>query len=241
MPYMVSDEKSGQLGFGFKTARKKRKPRRGRPRKMDAGVSHQRRQVHPRYPLHVTLKVERHVWQLRSQRCFRIVERAFYFAARIVDARIAHFSVQGDHVHLIVEARDGIVLARSIQGFAIRVAKGLNKLMNKKGSVFVDRFHARPLRTPTEVRRAIVYVLGNAKKHAREDYCPNPHFAARTQLDAKWIDPFSSAPFFDGWVDAGPVAAGPASVQPAKTWLLSVGWRERGGGLIRREEAPVTT
>ena len=226
---MNTDESAHQTNFGFKTPPRKRKPRRGRPRKVGAGVSHARRQVHPRFPLHVTLKMERHVWQLRSQRCFKILERAFYVATQLVDARIAHFSVQHDHVHLLVEARDPVALARALQGFSIRVAKGLNKLMSRNGSVFVDRYHARPLRTPTEVRRAVVYVLGNGRKHLP---------AVGLRPTANWIDPFSSGQFFDGWSETPAVASGPAPVQPAQSWLLSVGWRERGGGRIRPDEAP---
>jgi REP element-mobilizing transposase RayT len=148
-----------------------------------------------------------HVWQLRSQRCYRILERAFCVAAARVDARVAHFSVQHNHIHLVVEARDRAGLARAMQAMTIRMAKALNNLMNRSGAVFADRYHSRPLRTPTEVRRALVYVLCNARKHlARYDY----------SFTGGWVDPHSSG----AWLElAGPLtdrlgAAAPPAASP---------------------------
>jgi putative transposase len=154
-----------QVDFGFRTPRRARKVRRGRPRKVDGGVSHRRRVVNPRHPLHVTMRMKAHVWQLRSRRCFQILERAFYRGCGQFGSRVCQFSVQHNHVHMVVEAKDPGALARALQGMAIRMARGLNKLMGRKGAVFADRYHARSLGTPTEVRRALVYVLGNARKH----------------------------------------------------------------------------
>lgn len=222
-----------QLDFGFKTPAKKRKAKRGRPKKQGAGVAHLRREVNPRHPLHVTLRMKPHVWQLRSQRCYRVLERVFFVAAARVDARVAHFSVQHNHVHLVLEARDGEALARAMQAMTIRMAKGLNKLMDRKGAVFADRYHSRLLRTPTEVRRVLVYVLCNARKHlARFEH----------KFSVAWIDPYSSSAWFEGWTTCPPKPSGPAPVATATTWLLSTGWRERGGGPINANEivsAPV--
>lgn len=82
--------------------------------------------------------------------------------------RIVRFSVQGNHVHLIVEAETSDALSRAMQGFTIRVAKGLNKMMRKRGRVVGDRYHAHVLRTPTEARRAVRYVRDNHRKHAED-------------------------------------------------------------------------
>jgi len=68
--------------------------------------------------------------------------------------------------------------------------------------VFVDRYHAHALRSPTETANAIAYVLGNAHIHA----------ARRGQLirpDA--MDPLSSA-------------ANRQIVAEPHTWLLRFGW-----------------
>jgi REP element-mobilizing transposase RayT len=224
-----------QLDFGFRTPPRKRKRKRGRPRKAGAGVPHLKREVSPRHPLHVTLRVRRHVWNLRARRCFRIIEAAFFAAAQRVDARIAQFSVQHDHVHMLVEAGDARGLGSAMQSMCIRVAKGLNVVMDRKGAVFADRYHSRSLRTPTEVRRALIYVLCNGRKHLP---------AVGHRLGARWIDPCSSGAWFDGWsvsprsATDPPRATDPPPVRPAATWLLSTGWRERGGGPIRPDEGP---
>ncbi len=219
-----------QLDFGWGTPPRKREPKRGRPRKPGAGVRHGPREVEARCPQHVTLRMLPHVWQLRSRRCFQVLERAFYLGCAKLGGRICHFSVQHNHVHLVVEAADRVALARAIQGLSIRMAKGLNRVMGRGGKVFADRYHARMLRTPTEVRRVLVYVLGNGRKHL-------PRVGHR--LPAAWFDPFSSAAWFDGWAVAVPLPHGPGPVAAPGTWLLSTGYR-RAGGLLHPDETPAT-
>jgi REP element-mobilizing transposase RayT len=79
--------------------------------------------------------------------------------------RVCEFSVQGNHVHFIVEAENEIALSRGMQGFGTRMAKGLNGMMGRTGRVLADRFHARILCTPTEVTRALRYVRHNRSVH----------------------------------------------------------------------------
>ncbi len=140
----------------------------------------------------------KHVYNLRSRRAFSVVGRAIATSAERFGMRIVRFSVQGNHVHLIVEATATGSLSRAMQGFSIRVAKGLNAMMKKRGRVLADRYHARPLRTPTEVRRAVAYVRDNARKHAAEYGKPLP---------MKYVDEYSS--------EGAPVA-----LTRPHTWLL---------------------
>jgi REP element-mobilizing transposase RayT len=119
-------------------------------------------------PLHVTLRMAPHVYNLRSRRSFRVIEAALRLGGDRFHVRVIEFSVQGNHIHLLVEAPNRRALARAIQGLSIRVAKGLNRMMGRAGRVFDDRYHARVLRTPTEVRHAIHYVRDNARKHAAQ-------------------------------------------------------------------------
>ena len=221
-----------QFDFGFKTPPRKRvrEVKRGRPKKDGAGVSHAPRRVIERHPLHVTLKMKRHVWQLRSRRCFTVLERAFFEGCRRFGSRLCHFSVQHDHIHLLVEAKDPVALARAMQGLAIRMARGLNKVMGRSGTVLADRYRARSLRTPTEVRRAMVYVLNNARKHG---------LAIGERPGPGWIDPYSSAAWFSDWASPPDAGLRPerVAVTPPETWLLQAGY-VRAGGRIRVDEAP---
>jgi hypothetical protein len=73
----------------------------------------------------------------------------------------------GNHVHLLVEANDRRCLGRGMQGLGVRIAKSLNRVMQRHGSVLRDRYHAHILRTPTETKRARHYLLTNAHHHYR--------------------------------------------------------------------------
>ncbi len=70
------------------------------------------------------------------------------------DFRIVEFSIQNDHVHLIVEADDEDALSRGIKSFAVRAIRRVNeKLRRRRGRVWGDRYHRRDLKSPLEVRR----------------------------------------------------------------------------------------
>ena len=67
--------------------------------------------------------------------------------------RICHYSIQGNHLHLICEATDERLLARGVQGFSSLVARRINRLLGRRGKVFADRYHCRALATPRSWRR----------------------------------------------------------------------------------------
>ncbi len=139
----------------------------GRKPKGDrALVTHtQRPALATRFPVHVTLRVLPPVWSLRSKRGYRVVRRALAGGGDRFGMRLCEFSIQGNHLHFVVEAEDARALSRGMQGLSIRLAKGLNRMMARTGKVLADRFHARILRTPTEVRRVLAYVHGNRDVH----------------------------------------------------------------------------
>ena len=197
-----------QLGLEFRTWGGKRAGAGRKPRGARAGVAHRSRGAWTRpMPLHVTLRMAPHVYNLRSRRSFRVIAAALRVGADRFGVRVVEFSVQGNHIHLLVEAPNRQALARAIQGLTIRVAKGLNRMMGRKGRVFDDRYHARVLRTPTEVRHAIHYILDNARKHAAqrgETYAPG------------YVDPYSSA------------GAPDLALPVAQTWLLRMGGKRAG-------------
>jgi hypothetical protein len=155
----------------------------------------------------------------RSENVFAALHRALARASS--DAfRVLHFSVQSDHLHLVVEADGGGVLSRGLQCLAVRCARAVNRVLARHGAVWAHRYHARQLRTPSEVRRALVYVLLNFRKHLRA---------------APGIDPRTSGPWFDGWARAAATPAVPCPVRRPRTWLASLGWRRTGGPIDWRE------
>ena len=197
---------------GRRKQRRKRRP--GEKRKLRKVPHRCRPALSPKYPVHATWRVLPHVWNLRSRRCFSRIARSFERGRDRFGFRLVHFSVQGNHIHLVVEARDERALARGMQGLGVRIARALNRLMQRKGTVFADHYHARILRSPTQVANAIAYVLMNFLHHF-------PDEAAR--YGDVPCDPFSSA-----WRERGR----DPPVVPARTWLLAVGWRIRAGDVL---------
>jgi putative transposase len=158
-----------QLEFKLRQWGGKRKGAGRRPRGEKALVSHEARPKFARpTPALVTLRVANHVWSLRSGRSFRRIAAAFEKARGKFGMRLIEFSVLGNHLHLIVEADDSESLSRGMQGLNIRIAKSLNVMMKRRGSVFADHFHSRLLRSSSELTIAIGYVLGNAARHFGE-------------------------------------------------------------------------
>jgi hypothetical protein len=146
---------------------------------------------------------------------------SFHAAKERLGARLVHFSVQSNHVHLLVEADERRALSRAMQGLGTRLAKGINHRLDRRGTVFADRYHARALKTPLEVRRALVHILHNQRRH----------FIAPGRPSG--FDPLSTAPYFDGFtpdIVRPPPTAPPSALPfaPARTWLLRIGWQRHG-------------
>jgi REP element-mobilizing transposase RayT len=195
-----------QLALQLPTRGGARKGAGRKPNGARAGMPHLRRPVlAARFPVHVTLRMLPHVWNLRSRRSFRIFDKAVRVAADRFGMRLCEFSVQGNHLHLVVEATGRAALSRGLKGLSVRLARGLNKLMGRHGQVLADRYHEHILRTPSEVRRAVHYVRRNHDKHvAQRGGHPDPSA----------VDIYSSASSENGLVLPAP-----------KTWLLGQGAR----------------
>ena len=206
--------------WGGRRAGAGRRPRPGRP-----SMPHDERPAHvARHPVQVTLRAAPDIRGLRTRRIFPAVQSAI--ARSSTDRfRVVHFSVQQDHLHLIVEGDERVVLRNGIRGLAIRIALAVNRLMGRRGSLFADRYHARALKTPREMRASLVYVLLNFRKHLHA---------------APAVDPCSSGAWFDGWTNPPPRPAEPSAVRPARTWLAAIGWR-RGGGMVDVGEGPASS
>jgi REP element-mobilizing transposase RayT len=230
---------SSQLGLFPAPAAKARgawggaRPGAGRKKKTGPTrrVPHRARPVHRRYqPVHVTLRARGGLPSFREQVLARVLTAAVAAVktspATGASFRVVHFSIQENHLHLMVEAQDASFLSRGMAGLAVRLARSLNRELGVKGRVWRERYHARELTSPREVRNAIVYVLMNAKKHGAR---------------IAGLDPYSSARWFDGFrrdavVTQRSEPPAPSPVMPARTWLGGVGWRRYG--LVAPTERP---
>jgi hypothetical protein len=204
-----------------------RRPGAGRKPGPARRVPHRRRSgVAARFPAHVTVKLRAGLPSLRSVQLVRSLERSFAAACNRGDFRLVHYTLQITHAHLLVEATDADALGRGMMAVGARIARALNRTFSRRGPVLAERFHARVLRTPREVRHALAYVLLNARRHTRR------------LTAALLIDPASSGRWFDGWRNQ-PVAEATVGALPVSrpcTWLLGAGWRRHG--LIDPSEVP---
>jgi len=201
----------------------------GRKPARRARVRHRERAiVRKEHPIHVTLRMRRDVPSLRNPRWLRAFRDTLERGCERGDFRVAHYSVQRDHVHMIVEATDKKALASGMKSAGARIALAVNRVFRRKGRVLDGRFHSVVLATPRQVRNALRYVLLDDRKHRRQRGEPLDRSNAP--------DSASSGRFFEGWKER--IRSIPKlEVARPRSWLLAKGW-QRGGGPISLSEIP---
>jgi hypothetical protein len=173
--------------------------------------------------------------RLRRREGYRIARRALALANRHEGVRFCHVSIQGNHLHFLVEVDDRAALTRGMRSFGISFAKNVNGRLARRdgvarrGRVLADRYHVVALRTPAQTWAALEHVLGNWRRPGED------RGGARRRTDR-----FSSGPFFTGWSDGAPLLMwwadlpwpedGPLPIRFPRSWLLEHGWKR--GGLL---------
>ena len=218
--------------------------RRGPKRRVFGRVAHRARPAHKgRHPVHVTLRARHGLPSFRQQLVHALVLRVLRDQRRRAYGerfQIVHFSIQSNHLHLIVESDDGPTaspptrsrnaLRAGVSGFVIAFARRLNALLKRKGKVWDDRYHRHDLTSPHEVKTSLRYVVNNFRKHGHRVFGEGG------------FDYYSSAQHFDGWSEA--LFAWFEEPEPwtevvPRTWLLGHGWKRHG--LIHPDEVPGVT
>jgi putative transposase len=235
-------------------AKKPRQRRRGvalgrRPRAERVGfVSLAARPAHDsRHPVHVSMRRVKGAPSLRSERVFRAILGQLARVKR-AGVHVVHYSVQNDHLHLIVESEDRRALSAQMRKLFSRIALAVNAIAKRRGSLFRDRHHREELDGPTKTRNALVYVLFNDRKHHAQNG------GAITDQLLSEVDDRSSAAWLDGWDPrAGPpldvlarlrardgdIEGFGAPRSAPQTWLAQQGWRIRTRrGAIKLHELP---
>jgi REP element-mobilizing transposase RayT len=129
-------------------------------------VPHRRRASHhPESAMHMTVRRREGLPSFRQQRVWKLLLELLEDKN---DARfqIVEFSIQWNHIHLVVEADDRETVIRKMQGFMIAFAKRLNRLLGrKKGKVWADRYFARDIESSRDMHNVLSYIFSNGKKH----------------------------------------------------------------------------
>ena len=175
--------------------------------------------------VHVRLRVKDDVSSLRNIGTATELRGAFAGGCAKPGFSLCQFSIQRTHVHLVCEADNHVALGRGMQGLGVRAAKAINRAHGRKGSVFAERYRVTRVKTPTQMRNTLCYVLHNARRHGSRIH---------------GVDMYSSARYFDGFSKPHelPPPQDPSivPVAKAKTHLLKKRWRWIG--LIDVDETP---
>lgn len=144
-----------QLELGLSTWGGARK-NAGRKRKHSPGVAHRVRERVTRHtPVHVNFKVRALIKSPGGQEALlKSIQNARKFA------RILHYSLQSNHIHLILEATNNSDLTRAMRSFTNTFSKNMGR-----GSIQKERYHLHVLRGKRETQNAISYVLRNETHH----------------------------------------------------------------------------
>ncbi|MDB4947089.1 MAG: hypothetical protein JWP97_6623 [Labilithrix sp.] len=142
------------------------------------------------------------------------------------DLRIVEFSIQSNHLHLVVEADDERALSSAIRGFQTRVSRRLNHhvLRRRRGAVWGDRYHREDLTSRRQARNALVYVLQNGHHHG----------AVKPGIR----DPLSSALWSERFIQRPVLPPESSPCSRALTFMLSHLWEKQWPGLIFPTEVP---
>ena len=216
-------------------------------RARDGLLPHVAREEHDKaHPVHVTMRRVERGPSFRQQLVCRAI-RTVIAGAKRNGVRVVQYSVQVNHLHLMVEGTDSADLSKQMRTLFSRIAFAVNAVARRSGKLFRDRHHRHALKTPREVRNALVYILFNDRKHAgsasatsRAGEPSSPGSPASPALD-----PCSSAWWFHDWSpdDHPPTAwlLGDEDRPTTKptTWLARWGWH-RGDPkqLLRFSESP---
>ncbi|MDB4946338.1 MAG: hypothetical protein JWP97_5872 [Labilithrix sp.] len=185
-----------------------------------------RPRLSPHTPVHITLRGAHGLPSFRSERMARAIGGVIRtMKSARDDLRIIEFSIQNNHLHLIVEADDERALSSAIRGFQTRVTKRLNHhVLRRRGPVWGDRYHREDLTSRRQARHALTYVLQNAHHHGA--------------VKPGMRDPLSSAPWSDRFIHRPLLPPETSPCSRPLTFMLRALWEGQWPGLISPSEVP---
>lgn len=137
----------------------------GRPPKTDPGIRHTRRPLLKKpSSLHLTIKIEKQKSHLKNKTILAILKRAI-LNARKQQLRVIHFTLEHDHVHLLIEAENNRVLGKGMQAFGVTLSKAINRLKKLTGQVYKHRYHFRKITSSRQLKNVMSYIFRNGMKH----------------------------------------------------------------------------
>ena len=139
--------------------------RAGRPAIHDKGIRHTTRPLIKKpTPLHLTIKVRENKADIQNKIVLKSLHRAI-MRGRLKGLKIIHYTLEYNHVHILVEAKNNRVLHQGMQSFGITLSKAINRFKKAKGTVYKHRYHFRQISSLRDLRNVVKYILNNGVKH----------------------------------------------------------------------------
>ena len=157
----------------------------GRPAIHDIGIRHiKRAEIRKATPLHLTIKLIRA--DIQNKIILKALRRAI-MRARLQGMVVIHYSLEHDHVHLYAESSDNGTLARGMKALGVTLVKRINGHFKNKGSCYKTRYHLRILKSASEVKNVLNYILKNGIKHKRTRSVIDPYNSAIVLHDFRLV------------------------------------------------------
>jgi putative transposase len=176
-----------------------------------------RPRIHSRIPFHVTLRFDQAVPNLRNEKfLLRFTEAIKKGRKKGLD--INHFTIESTHIHFMGETESNETLRRGMLSIQGCLVWALKKLFAYFGRVFQGRYHLHELKTPREVRHALLYVIFNHAKHCQTGWFADAFSSAHAFKELReFVRSPGRSPRWQERIDQ--------ALAPAKSWLQTVGWR----------------
>ena len=177
-----------------------------------------------RHPVHVTLRLKDRIrMSLRNGKSYKALRAVLLVMLDQPGFRIIHVSIQKNHLHLLIEAKDKRALTDGMHRFGLNAARAINATISGSGKVFKFRYHATQIKTTWHARSALAYVINNWRRHRAD-------LESAITMKAS-VDPYASGLSHPAWAarfTAVPAYYEPLPVSQPRTWLLREGYKRHG-------------
>lgn len=153
----------------------------GRSAKHDAGIRHTSRpKISRPTSLHLTIKVKSIKANIKNKIILHMLKRAILNARR-QGLKVIHFSLEYDHVHLLIEADNNLTLGKGMKALGVTLAKRINKFRGLKGAVYKHRYHFRRVGSSAQLKKVMNYIFSNGVKHGTSKSIICPYNSLRSE------------------------------------------------------------
>ena len=147
----------------------------GRPALNDIGIRHVKRpKISKLTALHLTIKVRSNKADIKSKSILKALHHAIK-RARLKKLKIIHYTLEYNHLHVLVECHNNKILHQGMQAFGISLSKAINRIKRLKGAVYKHRYHFRKCTSRRDYKNVLHYIFANGVKHKRTSSYIDPY------------------------------------------------------------------